>query len=450
MGSDQTAANPLLGEAAGHGAATGPSDAALLALLDVAKHLGESNDLDSVLSTVIDAMRDLLAAERATVWVHDQVGGELFTRVAHGLGTGTNEIRIPLNRGVVGAAAQSRAIVEVPDAYADERFDRSVDLKTGFKTRNILAVPLLDDEGELIGVAQVLNRMPSESPARDLLLAQGLASQAAVAVRRARLLEDRITSIRLQEELEVARSIQQGSFPTTLPQIERYQVAARSIPAEECGGDTFDAIPIGVAGIGNPNEPATTVLFMLADATGHGVGPALSSMQARSMVRAAVRFQQPLGRLVNEVNSQLFDDLPRGRFVTAWLGILDTARDEIECFSAGQGPIFVFRAATGLFDPIDSDAPPLGIIAEDFCSGTTQRIHLSVGDILLVLTDGYYEAPDSSGQLLGEEPICSLVREMRAEHPSAMLTRIDEQTLQHAAAAATPDDRTAIVIKRVS
>jgi len=136
-----------------------PADA-VAKLLAVSRRLAETGELADVLSTVIDALRDLLSAERATVFEYDAGADQLFTQVAHGIGDreGQGIIRIPSSRGIAGAAATSRQIINIPDAYTDERFNREVDLRTGYRTRSILAIPLVDHDGGLVGVAQVLNR----------------------------------------------------------------------------------------------------------------------------------------------------------------------------------------------------------------------------------------------------------------------------------------------------
>ena len=162
-------------------------------LLELSRRLAGTGDLQSILSMVIDALRDLLDADRATVFEYDPKADELFTQVAHGLGgSGPQVIRIPAGAGIAGAAARGKHIVNIPDAYADERFNRAVDQKTGYRTRTILAIPLLDHDGVLVGVAQVLNRREGAFDASDEALAEGLAANAAVAVRRGRLIEDRI------------------------------------------------------------------------------------------------------------------------------------------------------------------------------------------------------------------------------------------------------------------
>jgi sigma-B regulation protein RsbU (phosphoserine phosphatase) len=92
-------------------------------LLDVARALAAPVDLTTLLSRIVDAARDLLQAERGSVFLHDAASGELYTTVA----TGSGEIRVPPGRGIVGECAQRRQVINVPDCYADPRFDPTFD-----------------------------------------------------------------------------------------------------------------------------------------------------------------------------------------------------------------------------------------------------------------------------------------------------------------------------------
>lgn len=138
---------------------------------------------------------------------------------------------------------------------------------------------------------------------------------------------------KLEGDLELARQIQQNTFPERLPSLSRYALSAWSIPAEETGGDTYDIIPFSHDAEGmvtfTQQDPAA-VSLLLADATGHGIGPALSVSQVRAMLRMAIRNGTDLSRIVRYMNDQLCNDLHAGRFVTAFLGELAVRHDRIE------------------------------------------------------------------------------------------------------------------------
>ncbi|MCE9618816.1 MAG: SpoIIE family protein phosphatase [Planctomycetes bacterium] len=419
-------------------------------LLLVSRRLAGTSELADVLSTVIDALRDLLNAERATVFEYDPKNNQLFTQVAHGIDqAGPGIIRIPANRGIAGAAAQELKLVHIPDAYKDPRFNQEIDKVTGFRTRNILAIPLIDHEGGLVGVAQVLNSRHGSFTEQDQEIALGLSAQAAVAIRRGRLMEDRVARERMERDLQAARSIQQSSFPSALPPMKDWQVAASGIPAEQCGGDAFDVIPLVQKTIVEPSESPDEVVLLVADATGHGIGSALSAMQVRGMLRIGLRLKQGVRRIAEEANRQLCQDLPMGRFVTAWYARISLHNGVVESYAAGQGPIIHYRRREDDFITLPTDNAPLGVMIDDTSSETTV-ITMHVGDILIALTDGYYESEGPNGEQYQQKPVEDLVRKHRDRTPEEILQLINESLMDWTSAAPAADDRTAIVLKRIA
>lgn len=421
-------------------------------LLELSRRLAVSADLSAILQLVIDALRDLLDAERATVFEYDRQTDELFTQVAHGLGgTAPQTIRIPSRAGIAGAAATQKHIINIPDAYADERFNRSVDQKTGFKTRNILAIPLMDHDGALVGVAQVLNKRVGAFEAEDEELAAGLAAHAAVAMRRGRLIEDRIERERLERELDVARGIQAETFPSELPEVAGWQIAAESKPAEVCGGDAYDVVGLLDGALVDPSQSPDTLVLMLADATGHGIASALSAVQMRGMLRVALRLKNPVVRLAEEINAQLCEDLPDGRFVTAWFARVSCKTGAVHAWSSGQAPILLYRAATDEFVTYNADAPPFGVFPLPYEEHEAQNFTMEPGDLLIAITDGFYEAPAATGGArMNEEMVKALVHQRRNGTPREILDHIKAEVHKWSGPGPLEDDQTAVILKRVA
>lgn len=428
-------------------ASTAPAEA-LRQLLDLSKKLGETSDLLSVLGAVINALRDLLHADRATVFTFDSRSDELVIHVAHGVGESGTEVRIPAAAGIAGACATSKQVINIPDAYADPRFNRDVDRRTGYVTKSILAVPLLDDQGNLVGIAQVLNAKSGTFDDDDSLLAQGIASQAAIALRRAQLIENNIDRARLLKEMAVAKEIQESAFPKCVPEHPAFEVAARSTPAEDCGGDSFDVFGTREGTLCGKDEAADQLVMFLADATGHGVGPAISSMQARGMMRMGIRLGRDIDQIANEMNVQLSEDLPPGRFITAFIASLDLTTWNLKVFSAGQGPVYIYRRAIDTFEEIESDTPPFGIVIPGFGEGPCRTLNMGVGDILVLITDGYFEAQSPLHECWGEGAVCALIRRLRDEPCESICDALDHGALEFARALHTDDDRTAIILRR--
>jgi len=123
-------------------------------LLEFGELVSHEHDLVRLLNIMADYAKDLLQADRCSIFLYDEDKDELWTQVAHGI----SQIRIPSTRGIVGYAALSKEIQVVVDAYNDFRFHKDVDIATGYHTKTIIAVPLINAQEEVIGVFQALNK----------------------------------------------------------------------------------------------------------------------------------------------------------------------------------------------------------------------------------------------------------------------------------------------------
>ncbi len=417
--------------------------ATLERLLLVSRRLGVTADLNEILSLIIDAMRDLLDAERATVFEYDAKTNELFATVAHGIGGSGASIRFPADVGLAGAAATSRRILNIADAYSDPRYNQEVDRRTGYRTRSILTIPLLSFDDDLVGVAQVLNKRGGVFGKDDESLAEALAAQAAVAVKRARLVEDRIARQRMERDLEVARVIQQATLPKVLPRVRGFDIAAWNCPADETGGDCFDLVPLSMGEDGM----ASRVLLMLADATGHGIGPALLATSMRGMLRMAARMNAGLEVIAAQLNEQLCEDIPQGKFITAWLGLVDSSSGSLASFSGGQGPIIRVDGTSGEIESFDADTIPFGLIRDGFMA-PVREISLHQGDLVVIASDGIFEAVNHVNDQFGLERTIEAIRAERSLGAHEIIKRLMERVQSFADGAPSQDDQTIIVVKR--
>ncbi len=411
-------------------------EGALLRVLEVTRQLGGSLELHDLLGQVIDAARDLLSADRGTVFLFDDKTNELYSTVA----TGAKQIRFPADRGIAGECAQGMAIVNVSDAYNDPRFNADVDRKTGYHTRCILSVPLMDHDNALVGVLQLLNKMPEGVfDDHDEQIAQALAAQCAVAIKRAVLIEEHLVKEKLERDLALAREIQSRVLPGDMPQIAGYDLAGWSRSAEETGGDIYDLIEL----------PGGGLTVLLGDATGHGIGPALSVTQVRAMVRMAVRLGASLGDVVTHVNNQLCDDLPTNRFVTAFFGELDPADHTFRYHAGGQGPILHYHAASDECEWLDASTFPLGIMP-DMPLDEPKPLTLEPGDIVGLISDGIYEYANHGGEQFGDARVAELLLDFREQPMDKLILRLREAVADFARGAPQEDDMTIVFVKRES
>ncbi|HSD88019.1 MAG TPA: GAF domain-containing protein [Kofleriaceae bacterium] len=167
---------------------------------EVSKALSTVGDLDTLLRLIMEKVTELMEADRSTLFLVTDDGRQLWSKVIQG--SEVVEIRLDVGEGIAGWVAQTREIVNIPDAYADQRFQPAVDLKSGYRTRSILSVPMLGALGGLVGVLQLLNKSGGPFTTPDEELASALSSQAAIAIENARLYHSLVTQ---NQELSRAR-----------------------------------------------------------------------------------------------------------------------------------------------------------------------------------------------------------------------------------------------------
>jgi adenylate cyclase len=165
-------------------------------LLEVSRRMASYDTLDEILTALVEVTTEQLGAERGTLFLNDAETNELFSRVAQG--NIQREIRFLNHVGIAGHVFSTGEPLLIPDAYADPRFNRSVDEQTGFVTRNILCVPIRTVKGEIIGVAQTLNKIKGKFTRADLELLGALTTQGTMALQSARFLES-MKKVRQQE-----------------------------------------------------------------------------------------------------------------------------------------------------------------------------------------------------------------------------------------------------------
>lgn len=192
----------------------------LEAMRDVARAMAGRLDLDELLRTIIGKVGELCDCERASLFLVDDVRGEIWSRVSEGT---EQTIRLPIGRGVAGSVAKSGIALNLSDAYQDPRFDASVDERTGYRTHSLLAVPILSPEGKTTGIVEALNKRVGPFGVEDERLLEAVAGEISVALKNA-LLFDEVKRSRAALE----RRVQELDL---LVDVERALAGAESVDA---------------------------------------------------------------------------------------------------------------------------------------------------------------------------------------------------------------------------
>lgn len=174
-------------------------DDALLALLQVGRTIAVETNIDSLLTIIAQQIQQALVADRCTVFLLDDENNELWSKVA--LGLETKELRFAANKGLAGHVAMTGETVNIKNAYESEYFNKDIDLQTGYKTRNILCMPIRNLSHQIVGVFQVLNKFEGDFTQKDEDLLIAIGSSAGIALENANLFNKQKKLIEEQKKL---------------------------------------------------------------------------------------------------------------------------------------------------------------------------------------------------------------------------------------------------------
>jgi len=409
----------------------------LYRLLDATRSVASEVDLDKTLETIVRDACKALDCDRATLYQYDAERNELYTRFVTELEI--SEIRRPLEHGISGYVARSLKVANIADPASDPRWDDDVDRRTGYRTRSILAAPLTSPrDGSLLGVLQVLNKLEGKLDTFDEELIQAFSRHAAVALDRARMVVELRARERSAYSLNIARSIQRSFIPSQMPEVPGYQFAVWCYPNEEVGGDYCDIVPIGDDGIG----------LVIADVSGHGLGPSLLMASVRAAFRALVLKHAAPEELLALLERLMAYDLRDSKFVTMVVAQLDPRTHRVSYANAGHAPALHYFAAADRFMPLTSTGLPIGLSSdEQYAQGPP--FVMEAGDVLLLCTDGIVDATNAAREHFGEERLKQVVRHARKASAAELVDQITQRLMAHVGDHTPTDDLTILAVKRV-
>ncbi len=408
----------------------------LSSLIETSNIVNSSLDLPTLLDLIMKIAKGVMKTEASSLMLIDEATKELVYEVA--LGRKGKEVkekfRLKLGQGIAGWVAKYEKSLLVKDVRRDRRFFPSVDRASGFKTRSILCVPM-KVKGRTIGILEAINPTKGRSfGEEDVELFSAFANQAAIAIENARMHQRLLERQRIEQELAIARQIQQSFLPRVCPRPKGARFFACNISAKEVGGDFYDFIEIGRGRIG----------VVVGDVSGKGIPAALYMVKTISEFRNFALLYENADDALFAVNNSLVKKSKFGMFVTLFYLILDLEAKSIRFSNAG-GPPLIFRE--GESDKVRSlkgaGGSPLGIISN--MGYTQEELSLKKGDLLLSYTDGIVEARDSKGKEFTLERLKALVRGKSLE-PRRVIDEILREVNAFSKGVAQHDDLTLLAI----
>jgi sigma-B regulation protein RsbU (phosphoserine phosphatase) len=409
--------------------ATNTSERVSRVIFEYAAKIAQEQDTPNLLSLNADMARDLVGADRCSIWLVDAAAGQLHTTVAHGVG----EIRIGIGDGLVGACVAQAAPIVVNDTSADERFLNRIDRGSGYETHSVLVVPLCGAGGKVIGAFQALNK-PGGFSESDVALLGFAGSYSAAAIETQRLRTEAEQARIVLHDLEVARDVQAGLLPERAPEIPGLDCAAYFRPAKMVGGDYYDFV----------QTPDGRLAFTLGDVSGKGIPAAVFMASIQASLRIPLRRgPESLTGLVAELNNSVRASASAGRYSTLFCGIIDPRSRTLTYVNAGQSAPMLVRGAT--IERLSTGGCPVGLLPmARYEEGATE---LEAGDVLVCFSDGISEACNPKEELWQESDIERILRAAPISTAQGVTERLVREADAFAAGAEQADDMTVVTIR---
>ncbi|MCF8242016.1 MAG: SpoIIE family protein phosphatase [Melioribacteraceae bacterium] len=392
--------------------------------------------LDDLLDDIIESSKSLLSAEACTLYLYDKENKNLYFHIVSGpKNVNVDRKTVPIGEGIAGWVGKNKKPLLIDDCYSDERFNAEYDKRSGFRTHSMLCVPMVKNR-DLVGVLQLMNKIDHDSFTEiDLDFSKALASQCAVAIENARLVEIELKDEQLKIELETARNIQQKILPKKLPAFTDIDIDVQLIPAKEIGGDYFNVLKIA----------DNLTLMFIVDVTGKSVSAALIVSTIFSFLQTYLLLNKDefdLNNFVDSLNKFLITATTPDKFATAWFGLYSHDSKKLESISAGHNPTYLFKK--GEITEFSKGGLFLGSLELPY---ETEIVQLEKGDTIIFYTDGVTEAMNDDEEEFGDDRFLEMIKNFPNENSASLVSGIVSEVIKYRGYADQSDDITCGVFK---
>lgn len=409
-------------------------------LLDISQQISRTIDLQDTLAHLLRLLRSVLEYDAAGIFV-------LNRNAPAGLHTGPNMIAgmaavgfehlaegndpmLRSGKGIVGHVIRTGATVVAPDVSREPEY-----IEGRAETQSEIAVPIVSN-GEVIGALNLESDRLNAFSAADAELLEAFAVAAAISIQKAVLHQQVLEKRLIEQQLRIAREVQNTLLPAAPPVVEGYDIAGVNLPAWDIGGDYFDYLPLADGRLG----------LVIADVSGKGVPAALLMATFRAALRSEVRKNRSISEIIGDVHGTLVESMDTSRFVSAVYGILDPRPGTFTYANCGHNPPILLHAR-GDKELLETGRPALGMFGDQ--PVVLRTVHLGPGDTLLLYTDGVVELTDAGLAEFGEARLARVLSDSAARPARGIIDALLEATRVHGGREHYEDDFTLVVVKRL-
>jgi sigma-B regulation protein RsbU (phosphoserine phosphatase) len=383
-------------------------------IFDIGRELNTTLDRKKIGSLLSFAVMGELLVNRCIVFTKNE--GKMEVLVAKGVNTDIevipelNEISEPI-------------LVE-----ESERFSKYKD--SGISM--LVPMRLQDETKGILAIGSKISGVDFDDADEEFLTTLG--NQATTSLENARLFEEALEKQRMEEELNLAQSIQQGLLPAELPKMKNYDIAAINVPSHQVGGDYFDVITISEELYG----------ITIADVSGKGAGAALLMANLQASIHALAGSDMPVGKMVSRINNLIYQNTALDKFITFFYAQLDIKNNTFTYCNAGHNPPYIIGSNRKVLE-LMTGGIILGMMAN--IEFETETLRLKAGDLIVMFTDGITEAMNEKEEEFGEKRLLSFVKDSPDKSAQDLIEGILSEVDSFSGALPQADDITMVIVK---
>jgi phosphoserine phosphatase RsbU/P len=400
-------------------------------LIDAVRRVSGSLDLDEVLDTIFDSLKELIKYSAAVICIIDPRSRVLFEVKTRGYPPQViGDDFLQSGGGIIGWVIKNASGQIVNNVKNDQRY-----VKARAETRSEVAAPLIRADGAVIGVINLEADQVNSYGEGDLELLTMFASLAASAVDHTLLYREVLRQRQAESEIELARKVVEGLLPRAFPNLTGLDIYGTTIPVREVGGDYLDVI----------DHISDRLGVLVADVSGKGLAAALIMVTFRAYIHATVINELAMRVVMARVNRLVHEATSGDRFITTFYGLVDVENKRLMYINAGHNPPLLLRA-DGTRQLLSHGGLPLGAFEDARYSESVAE--LQAGDVLVLYTDGVVEARDTNDEQFDLPRLEQVVRAHESERAydivQAVISAVHDYTFDMEG---PEDDLTVMVIK---
>jgi serine phosphatase RsbU (regulator of sigma subunit) len=398
---------------------------------EVHQALAHSIAQEELLELILDRAFDHLKPEEGAIFL--KRGAEYYCAASRSSRSGRGGTLF--SRHLAEEVAEKGQAALVIDTQIDERFNQAMSIM-GAGVRSLVAAPL-SDAGRALGMI-VLGSLYAVRQFReeDMELLVSLASVAALRIANVALAEEAAERRRLEQEVALARRIQEALLPDALPEVPGYEVFGSNFPSQGVSGDYYQV---------RPRLDGAEVALQVIDVSGKGIGASLLTASVEALCIAPLEDGLSADEIYLRVSRLLYQRTPPEKYATGFLAVLEPGSGTVRFCNAGHLPGLVLRG-DGTTEWLGNGGPPLGLLpGATYVKGETR---LGPGDLLAIYSDGITEAVDPDDEMYGRDRLAAVCAEHRGDPLGDVAGAIDRDLAAFVKGVPFHDDRTVVLLRR--